>query len=393
MPKKYSSFFVCLFLATVGFASSATSPVVPEKAALSAFAQLQAVQVRYQSIVQSGGWPAWELGAAIKPNVADKRVGTLRAILYATGDLPEGNSPETATYNEPLQEAVKKFQARHALKADGAIGKDTQAALAVSAAQRLAEITATLERMQQTPAPESDRYILVNIPGFYLQAMEHGRVALTSRVIVGTPDNATPLMARAITDVNFNPPWHVPSRIAAQELSAREENNPGYLQRSGFTLTDAEGNTVSAEEVDWSNTRAYRFRQRPGAGNALGKIKFNFPNDHAVYLHSTAKPQLFSQDFRALSHGCVRVERTRELAQFVIRDTQGLNEDAINRLYDSSTTRTVRLLQPVPVHLVYWPAWVQPESGEVHFHPDIYRKIATRVAELMKNGEFKVAMQ
>lgn len=361
-------------------------------------ALLLAAQSRYEAIAKNGGWPAFEKGKPIKPGMSDARIATVRAILSATGDLQPQQQEmrqameenDAAMYDDVLQAAVERFQARHALKADGTIGRDTQEALAVPVEQRIAQIQATLERVHDTQPQGDERYILVNVPGFYLQAIENQKVAMTSRVIVGSPANATPLFSKEITDVNFNPSWHVPARIAAQELAAKERKNPGYLARSGFVLTDSDGSALSPDEVDWSQAHAYRFRQPPGAGNALGNIKFNLPNRYNVYLHGTSSPKLFDKDYRALSHGCIRVEQTKDLAHFVIKDVEHWGEEQIDRAYRGSASRTVRLDTPVPVYLVYWPVWVDA-SETVHFHPDIYKKQAARVAELMRGSEFTLA--
>lgn len=355
---------------------------------------LREVQTHYEEIARQGGWPAFKTGASIKTGMTDSRVPTVRAILHLMGDYQPSTQDEmeNAQLDAELTEAVKRFQMRHGLETDGAIGSRTQAALAVPVERRLAQLQATLERVNESPAGLEEKYVLVNVPGYQLSAVENGQTVFTSRVIVGATKHSSPLFDNEINAVSFNPAWNVPASIAAREIAAKERRNPGYISRAGFAMMDSSGGRVDPAEVDWESLGGrfpYRLRQSPGAGNALGKIKFNIPNDYNVYLHSTSSPKLFAKSDRALSHGCIRVERTRELAHFVMAGMEGWDEERIDKAYDSSTSRVVQLPEPVPVYLVYWTSWVD-EIGAVHFSPDIYGKDARRVAELLENRKNNV---
>lgn len=361
-------------------AASGRAPVSPELAAPAVTLldaqrlKLEAALQEYQIIAMNGGWPEFPSGKSIRPGQRDPRVPALREILKLTCGAPAAPESHPDLLDPALQKAVKCFQKRHGLDADGAAGKRTQEALAVSVEDRIAQMQATLTRMQEF-RPESPRLIVVNLPAYTLYAIDGDTLAFTSRVIVGDTKNRTPRFENAITQVNFNPAWNVPHRIAVEEIAAKERNNPGYIQRSGLALIDSSGGRVNPEEVDWDSVGRrnfpYRLRQPPGAGNALGKIKFTLPDNDSIYLHSTSRPQLFAKSDRALSHGCVRVEEARKLAYFVMEGTGDWTPEKIDKAYDGSASRTVTLEQPVPVHVVYWTSFVD-EDGEVNFRPDVY---------------------
>lgn len=344
----------------------------------------------YEAIASHGGWPAFRVGSTLQPGDNDERIATLRAILLATGDdSGTTDTPDLTHYDAMLKTAVIAFQRRHALDADGVLGAKTQAALAVPVEERIAQLQASLENMQAVALPESGRYIVVNIPGYTLQAMENERIALTSRVIVGRPDRATPEFERNITHVNFNPAWNVPHKIASRDILKKLRKDPAFLQKSGFTVR-VHGEETSPDDIDWSqvssNNFPYELRQRAGDSNALGKVKFTLPDTDSIYLHSTSHPELFAKAERDLSSGCVRVEEAEKLTAFVLEGAEGWDSERIERTYQSSKTATVKV-PPLPVYIVYWPAWVDTQSGELHFHPDIYGRNAQRVAELLDGAQ------
>jgi murein L,D-transpeptidase YcbB/YkuD len=200
--------------------------------------------------------------------------------------------------------------------------------------------------------------------------VENGKVSLMMRVIIGNRQNHTPLFDNVVTDVIFNPPWSVPARIARNEMIPKLRDNPEYFINAGFVVTQ-DGVQVDPTEVD-PDSGDFSFRQRPGTGNALGKIKFNIPDSDDIYLHSTSSPKLFAQEDRALSHGCIRLEKPRDLAHFVLGSEAGWTNEKIDVAYDSNSEKRVHV-QDVPVHLVYWTAMVD-ENGVAHFYGDVYRK-------------------
>ena len=350
----------------------------------SAEARLAAAIARYQVIAAAGGWPHVPPGPSIKPGYHDNRVPLIRVALHTMGDYT-GELSDSTLYDADVQQAVARFQERHGQEPDGALGKRTLEQMNVPVELRIAQMQASLEQMQAMAEPQDERYVLVNVAGYYLEAVQDGTPVLISRVIVGDRKNPTPLFTNAITDVQFNPSWHVPKRIAAEEIAAKMRRDPDYLVRAGFTVTDSSGGSVDPSTIDWSQVSKkhfpYRIRQRPGEENALGKIKFNIPDDYDVYLHSTSTPKLFAKADRALSHGCVRVQQARALAYFLMQGMAGWDRTRIDQAYDGSASRVVRLENPVPVYLVYWPSWVD-DANTVHFHPDIYDRMKSRSAEL-----------
>lgn len=352
---------------------------------------LSGALAQYKSAANGGGWPVFAQGGKIAPGERDERILALRRLLALTGDLtPEQPSADDPLfYDDTLKQAVQRFQERHALEPDGVIGKATQQAVMVPVERRIAEMEVSLERMQALVAQGTgERYVLVNIPGYHLQAVENGAVALTSRIVVGRPDRRTPQFSRPIEQVHFNPAWHVPQRIASHDILRKVQKNPDYLRRAGFSLMDGDGAAIDPQEVDWTAMTGgdfpFRLRQRPGADNALGKVKFHLPGRDNIYLHSTGSPEYFAKAARALSSGCVRVEKAKELAHFVLAATGQWETAQVDRAYEKSSSAAVRVEAPVMVHAVYWPVWAEPESGMVHFHPDIYGHTQQRVAELMR---------
>lgn len=342
---------------------------------------------QYQDIANNGGWPEWPASKKtrdIHAGSSDKRIPILRQELTIMGDYKpaSGISSLSPVYDGTLVAAVKHFQARHGLNVDGVLTKSTQTALAVPVEKRITQILATISRMKEHPLIDENKFILINLPAFTLYAYAQGKETLSMRVIVGNRANHTPLFDNEVTDVIFNPPWHVPVRIARNEMIPKLRNNPEYFIRAGFVVTQ-DGVEVDPMQVS-PDSDDLTFRQSPGAGNALGKIKFNVPDPYDVYLHSTSTPKLFAKEDRALSHGCIRLQKPRELAYFVMGNEKGWNENRIDHAYDSSTQRSVRVTH-VPVHLVYWTAFVD-EDGTAHFYNDVYNKDKNEAAKQRQAG-------
>ncbi|WP_235844735.1 L,D-transpeptidase family protein [Cupriavidus agavae] len=300
--------------------------------------------------------------------------------LAALGDLP-GGTPVPARYEGALVAAVKAFQARHALDADGVIGAGTLAQLNVSPAARVKQIELTMERARWTPLAEGPRMIVVNVPEFVLRAYEYqpengGKldIKLEMKVIVGKAlDTRTPLFAGDMRYIEFSPYWNVPSSIARKEIIPKLQRDPAYLGRQGFEFVS--GNQASAS-VSQANIDAVlngqaRIRQRPGPLNALGDIKFVFPNNQAIYLHHTPSPQLFNRGRRDFSHGCIRVEEPVQLAKFVMQGMPEWTEPRIREAMTAGKSKTVSLQPPIPVVLAYGTA-IARADGRVYFVPDIY---------------------
>lgn len=338
------------------------------------YAPLESALHDYEKLAASGGWPKWQAGKSIKIGMSDKRIGTLKQILKIMGDYQGSidDSDKPQVLDNDLSEAVKRFQNRHGLEPDGAVGKQTQAALAVSVDERITQIKTTLARLRDMP-DLGNRYILVNVAGFFLKAVSDGKTEITSRIIAGNRQNHTPLFRSEIINVVFNPKWYVPARIAREEIVVKQRENGNYLKKGNFIVKTQNGKDLNIDDVNWESdeSESYRFIQRSGDGNALGRIKFNLPNKYGVYLHYTSTPRLFSKAERAFSHGCMRVERAHELAYFVFNGYDGWDKEKIDKAYASTTTRYVDV-PPVPVLVTYLTSWVDEDDKTVNFRNDIY---------------------
>ena len=275
---------------------------------------------------------------------------------------------------------MKRFEERHRIEPDGIVDAATVNALNVPVEQRIRTIELNLERWRWLPDPMPARHFIVNVPDFRLEAIEGGKPVLGMRVVVGAPDNKTPIFADQMTHVVFSPYWNVPAGIAKDETIPRAENDPGFLARNNMEVVGPSGEVVDPYRVDWSNTSGLRIRQRPGSGNALGGVKFIFPNNFDVYLHDTNATRLFERIERGLSHGCVRVEEPHKLAQYVLRDQPEWTPEAIDAAMKSGQEKHVKLQEQIPVYILYKTAWVH--DGGVRFLKDLYGHDAAQAAKL-----------
>jgi L,D-transpeptidase YcbB len=363
-----------------------------------AYRRLQGELARLRSIEAQGGWGHFEAKGALRPGMTDAAVPGLRARLEAGGDLPRGSAPPEAAprtpggadplrYDAALEAALRRFQIRHGLEPDGVVGAMTLKALNQSVAWRIDQVLVNLERLRHHSRDLGDRYLLVNIPAYHLEYVDRGRgvqpVAFESRVVVGTIRDQTPTFTGLMTYLELNPNWDVPRSIAVNEILPELRKDPGYLARNGYVLL-ADGAAVDPWGVDWSGidrrSFPYRIRQLPGSANALGQVKFMFPNRHAVYIHDTPSKGLFARTERAYSHGCIRLSDPFALAELLLGQ-QGWDGARIDQAVATGRNRVVRLDEPVPVHLTYRTAWVA-EDGTAHFREDIYGRDAERAREL-----------
>lgn len=313
---------------------------------------LVAARVRYAAMVAQGGWAPQPSGGVLALDATGPAVAALRTRLAVEGYLPTPATAEAATsFDAALLQALTGFQAAHGLDPDGRLGPATRAALDVPADERLAAIDANLERWRWLP-PLPVRRMEVDIAGAVAALHQPGATPLEMRVIVGDLKHHTPMFASQLETVVFNPPWNVPASIASQELMPKEAARPGYLARNGFIFTQS------------------GLQQRPGPGNALGRIKFDLPSPFGVYLHDTPNHAAFSRPRRALSHGCIRLDLPRELAEALLAD-QGWTLRRIDAAIAAADTRRVALSRPVPLYVVYWTA-IADAAGRVRFQPDVY---------------------
>ena len=336
---------------------------------------------RYRKIVASGGWKTFPSNMTIQPNDRGNHVAELRRHLALTGDL-RVQSRRARMFDAALQEAIARFQLRHGLRITGFVDSRTRRALNVSARERLSQIETNIVRLRDLRrVNKARRYVLVNVPSYTLQAVEGGNIGLQSKVIVGKSSRETPSISAKIRELNFFPYWRVPDSIAQKDLIPQIRKNPGYFTKENFSLLPSWGaKPISPEQIDWMSPDVYKrkFRQDPGTNNALGVVRINMPNKHIVYMHDTPLKQLFNQNSRAFSSGCVRVERVLDLAGWLVKDKKKWTPMRINVTVALGKSQTVKLKKAVPVHFVYVTAW-STGNGIVHFRPDIYDRDGTGI--------------
>jgi murein L,D-transpeptidase YcbB/YkuD len=344
------------------------------------YARLRQALADYRQLL---GHPAWKIdlaaipGKKLEPGQAYEGMAVLTQRLVALGDL-RANTPIPARYEGALVEGVRAFQQRHGLLADGILGNATFKQLQVTPARRVRQIELTLERLRWTPLLQAPRMIVVNIPEFVLRAydVKDGKAAVRvkMKIIVGSAlDKHTPVFDEDMRFIEFSPYWNVPLSIARAEIIPRLRRDPGYFQQQGFEFVTKGGQPVSM--LSDANLLAVqqgqlRIRQKPGPHNALGDIKFVFPNDQNIYLHHTPVPQLFDRNRRDFSHGCIRVEDPVSLAKFVLQDDPEWTEKRIRDAMSSGTSKTIRLKQPLRVLITY--STVIVSNDKVYFFPDLY---------------------
>jgi murein L,D-transpeptidase YcbB/YkuD len=336
-------------------------------------------------------WPKVAIGPSLHPGDVDDRIIDVRKRLIATGELA-ADQGEGTTYDPILQVAVMQFQGRHGLDIDGALGPRTIAALNASPAQRAKLIALNMERWRWLPPHLEDRHIFVNVPAEELLVIEGGQVVLEMRAIVGDVDHPTPALHARLTSLVLNPVWRVPASIATDEILPELQKNPGYLIANDLELVSDQFVPGSPESqgvgIAWKSMTKmpWPVRQRAGADNALGRIKFNLPNDDDIYLHDTPRHKLFSRYDRALSHGCVRIENAEALALYLLHD-KGWTQDQLDQEIAAGATKTVPVPKSIPVWLLYFTAWVDG-TGALQFRDDLYerdQRLAVALTESMRH--------
>jgi murein L,D-transpeptidase YcbB/YkuD len=344
---------------------------------------------RYRTILQAGGWQQVPPGPRLEPGATGPRVGLVRQRLVATDDLSPAAAAGSNFYDGALEAAVRRFEARHGLDADGMVGDRTLDALNVSTETRVALIEQSLRDLRDPDFRIGDRGVIVNIPAAEARVIEGGRQVLKSRVIVGRPDWPTPTLQSQITAVVLNPAWTVPRKIVLQEILPKiRGQGVGYLQQRKFRVFDSESRELDVAAIDWAEIDGdrlpYILRQDPGPTNPLGRVKFLFANTYSVYLHDTPNRSLFDHENRTLSHGCIRIEGATALALHLLRNEPGWDQTTYARNLKAGKTIHVRLTDPMPVHLVSLFVWVG-EMGEVQFRDDPYAP--AELADATANGE------
>lgn len=346
---------------------------------------------RYRQIEADGGWPVLPDGATLEPGQSSPGVPLLRARLAVTADLRDYDAEDTSRYfDEELARALAAFQRRHGLEVDTLVGAATLAALNVGVDERIEQIVLNLERWRWLPADLGSRYIFVNIPGFTLAAFDAGEEVLSMPVVVGAEyeGRKTPAFSDRMEYVIFQPYWNVPPSIALEELLPKAQEDPAYLARNGYEIVDSYAPDAQVVEVDDESLEAvadetYRLRQQPGRSNALGHVKFMFPNEHNIYLHDTPADHLFEETVRDYSHGCIRVEQPAALAAYALaRNERKWSQEDIEGALQGER-EVVVLDEQIPVYIMYVSAFVG-EEGTMHFRDDLYGYDADLAGALRK---------
>jgi len=342
-------------------------------------AMLEALEMamgRYQQIASRGGWPTIPGNRMMRPGDDDERLPILRRRLIMSGDLPPNRMSDGYGFDSDLEVALRNFQQRHGLRVSGRADQPTLAALNVSAAARLQQLRVNHQRLTELMQQRvEDRYVLVNIPAFQLEAVENAQVDQRHRVIVGKPQRQSPSVKATIKALNFFPYWRVPESVAQLDLIPRLQKEPDYLEKEKIRVVTGSynGPEIDATAIDWraADASKIRFRQDPGPQNALGLVRLDMPNEHGVYMHDTPMKPLFQQRGRAFSAGCVRVQDVFKLAEWIAKYEPGWAPGRVEDVIASGEALDVNLWRPVSVYFTYVTAWAEP-NGRIEFRPDIY---------------------
>lgn len=346
----------------------------------SAYARTRASLAHYRTLETMGGWPVLSNGKKLEAQMRSPRVQELRTRLNISGDLAS-TVPVTDPflYDDAVIKAVSHFQERHGLKPDGVLGPRTLAAMNIPISERIRQLEINLERWRWLPEDLGQRHVLVNIPNFKMSVIENDREVIGSKVVVGMSKRPTPVFTADMKYLVLSPYWHVPRTIAVEDKLPVLRKNPYSLRKQGIRVF-SNGREIDPGSVNWNSISKsnfpYSMRQDPGPSNALGGIKFMFPNRHSVYLHDTSSPHLFNRVQRTYSSGCVRVEGAYQLAEYLLKGDGNWTRDSIKKASKTRRERRVDLSSSIPVHLLYWTAWTG-EDGAVHFRNDIYERDIT----------------
>lgn len=362
------------------------------------YAALRSELAKMRRVALAGGWPELSAGPTLEPGASDARVPVLREVLLATGDLDAPLRPEAPSAGDPLLydaallEAVKRFQQRMGLGADGRVGSGTQAELRVPVEDRIRQLRVNLDRGRVLLYQIPEEFLVVNIAGAEAAYLRGDEVLWRSRVQVGTPYRETPEYRSELTYLVFNPTWTVPPTIIRNDILPAARRDPYSITRRGLNVIDSTGAIIDPGSVDWTRFSTghipYTLRQDPGPNNALGRVKFMFPNPYNVYLHDTPSKSLFDKDTRTTSSGCVRVQQPFELAKLLLDDPGNWNEATIAATIARGEIQNVTLRRRVPIILAYWTAWVDPE-GVVNFRRDVYGRDAAWAKALDEPFSFR----
>jgi L,D-transpeptidase YcbB len=339
------------------------------------YERMRAALAHYRAAAEAGGWPAVPSGETLKEGERSHGVALLRQrFMRGTNrneaELAAAGAGDPTLFDASLMQAVQRFQSRHSIEADGAVGEETLRELNRTVEDRIAEMKLNLDRWRWLPNDLGERFVMVNIAGFELEVVDQGRAVQTMNVVVGKLERQTPVFADSIQHVVVNPYWNVPDGIYRMDVRPAMDRDPRYLARNNMEMVNG------------------RVRQRPGPNNALGRYKFIFPNEFNVYLHDSPQGHLFSRTSRDFSSGCIRIERPEEFARLLLDMQTDRGAGQLDAMLTSWNERWIKLDRPLPVYLLYFTAWVE-EDGTVRFHHDVYGrddKLEEQVEERLEGG-------
>lgn len=352
--------------------------------------RLKKALAKYREMAAHGEWPKVPKGKALKEGMDDPRVPILKKRLLASGDLKSNENPDSTTYDAALVGAVKAFQQRHGAGDDGVVGPATLKALNVPLSYRIKQMVINLERRRWMKDDLGKRYVFVNLADQILKVVDtlpnREKTIHVARIVVGKTYHKTPIFSDQMEYLVINPYWNVPPSIANKEYLPKLRRDPGYLKRQNIRILSS-GGEINPYSVNWNaiSRMPYRLRQDTGGKNALGRIKFIFPNQFNVYIHDTPSKSLFNRDTRYFSHGCVRVQHPVNLAATLLKP-QGWSEGRIRKQIASKQRRIVRLKTKIPVHITYLTAWVN-KDGQINFRRDVYNRDKNLINALLPGSK------
>jgi murein L,D-transpeptidase YcbB/YkuD len=345
------------------------APAIPQ------YAHLKKILATWRELAKNTKeWPTIKEAKTLKIGEEHPERGTLRQILTLYGDLKEGSNP-SSTFDPELDTALRQFQKRHTLEPDGIVGAKTKDALNQSIHDRIRQVIYNMERLRWLPEDLGEKYIIVNVAGYQVQAYEKSDLKLTIPAIVGRPSRRTPLFYAPLRNIIVNPSWGVPYTILVHDKLPKIINDPDYIRRSGFTVMDHTGNVVNPDEADWENEGIhYHLRQSPGARNALGRVKFNIENPYTIYIHGspTSDEKLFHRTARAFSSGCIRLKTPEDLAVWILNNENKWSHEHIEKAIHKGATQTIKPEEDISVFFTYQTVWMG-EDNLISISDDPYR--------------------
>jgi murein L,D-transpeptidase YcbB/YkuD len=331
----------------------------------------------YREIEENGGWNKISEGETLKKGMKDARIIAVRDYLKITKDLPDVPVENDSLFDDQLEKAVKKFQERLNLTTDGAVGTGTLKQMNIPVHDRIDQIRINLERARWVMHHPEDDFLIVNIAGFYVKHFKNKKETFSSRVIVGKYNKSTPIFKDTMEYIILNPTWTLPYSIATHETLPKLKKDPGYLAAKHMVIMDRSGKILNPNKINFHKYSTGNFpfiiRQEAGPWNALGQVKFIFPNKNSVYLHDTPSRSLFKREDRAFSHGCIRAAEKWGLLMNLMDDPKVWNMDKINEILKSGETKRINLPRPVPIYLLYFTAGIDTMNN-IYFIKDVYKR-------------------